>query len=104
MVNNVNIRITSLPTQNIQRGVKHHSKSTGFNHLNKPSSNKPDFLAKKNTKSLDSNNIILIKKKTVEVKPLGIADNKGVILYQQVERGNVFSNRVELVNRFHFKV
>jgi len=100
----VNIRITSLPTQNIRPGIKRDSKLSGFNHLNKPSLNTPQFIAKQNTKSNDLNNVVLIKRITVELKPLGITDNKGVVLYQQVERNNVFSNKVELVNRFHHKV
>ena len=31
-------------------------------------------------------------------------DRKGILLYQQTERDNSFSNRAELVNRFNFKI
>ena len=38
-------------------------------------------------------------------QPISISNNrKGVLLYQQIERDDSFSNRGELINRFHFKI
>ena len=38
-------------------------------------------------------------------QPISINNNrKGVLLYQQIERDDSFSNRGELINRFHFKI
>jgi len=44
-----------------------------------------------------------IKLSSTTFQPISINNNKkGILLYQQIERDYSFSNRGELVNRFHF--
>lgn len=83
---------------------------------------KPKYLLP--TKGLRSNNnsLLLISKKdtsnpklTIKITPNmmqptnkfrteGLADDRRVLLYQQVERNKFSSNRAELINRFNYKV
>ena len=60
--------------------------------LNQPSINKSRF-----SLELTSNTI-----QPMEIRTLN--NKKGILLYQNIERDNLFSNNVELVNRFHYKI
>lgn len=45
-----------------------------------------------------------IKITSSRIQPPAVAEKKGVLLYQQLERNKLFSNGTELINRFNFKV
>lgn len=45
-----------------------------------------------------------IKQSSNIIQPKALVDKKGILLYQQIERNNLFSNNSELTNRFYFKV
>ncbi len=45
-----------------------------------------------------------IKITSARIQPPTIAEKKGVLLYQQLERNNFYSNGTGLINRFNFKV
>lgn len=75
----------------------------------------PTIQAKK-TRSINNNSILVLSKKNISkpqfsirttssvIQPATVADKKGVLLYQQVERNKLFSNQSELVNRFNYRV
>ena len=50
-----------------------------------------------------TNNFLVLSKKTTEIHLRNVADKKGVVLYQQVERSKLLSNGTELINRFNLK-
>ena len=66
--------------------------------------------------AIDSNSILILSKRKSDnpnfsikitssmIQPPTVADKKGVLLYQQIERNKLFSNQSELVNRFNYKV
>lgn len=70
----------------------------------------------KKSQSINNNNLLVLsnKKSTKPqfsikitsniIQPAAVADKKGVLLYQQVERNKLFLNQSELVNRFNYKV
>ena len=76
----------------------------------------------KNPRSTNSDGFLILSKKNIKKPQLslrtasnieesahitqqrGVADKKGVLLYQQIERNKLISNKPELVNRFNFKV
>ena len=45
-----------------------------------------------------------IKQSSNIIQPKALVDKKGILLYQQIERNNLFSNNSELTNRFYFKI
>jgi len=102
----VNIRITPFTPLNTQSKIDRTPKPDRFISPNKPTATKSKSLLipdKKQTKKLN-NTFLLTNKKTMLVRPVVVADKKGVFLYQQIERDKSFSNGSELINRFHFKV
>lgn len=48
-------------------------------------------------------NRLSIKITSSRIQPAAVAEKKGVLLYQQLERNKLFSNGTELINRFNFK-
>lgn len=102
----MNSRITPFTTLNTQSKIDRTSKPNRFISPNKSTTTKSKSLllpSKKQTKKL--NNIFLLtNKKTMLVRPVVVADKKGVLLYQQIERDKSFLNGSELINCFHFKV
>lgn len=46
---------------------------------------------------------ISIKIRSARIQPPAVAEKKGVLLYQQLERNKLFANGTELINRFNFK-
>ena len=110
MENNVDIRITpfsaarSQPKINIadnRNRLAHFSRSSPSNSKQLTSSSP----ARKNTATKSLNDILVLTNKPELAQPsTTIADKKGVMLYQQLERNKLFSNGTELINRFHFRV
>lgn len=45
-----------------------------------------------------------IKQSSNIIQPKELVNKKGILLYQQIERNNLFSNNSELTNRFYFKI
>jgi len=107
----VNIRITPFTTSNTQSKIDQTPKPIRFINPNKSTTTKSTTTksklllipAKKQTTKLN-NTFLLTNKKTMLVRPVVVADKKGVFLYQQIERDKSFLNGSELINRFHFKV
>lgn len=70
----------------------------------------------KSSPATSSNQFLILPKKNRYKSPLvsgvtlnipqpnRIADKKGVLLYQQVEKNKLLSEQPELVNRFHFRI
>ena len=106
----MDIRIT--PFTSYSSLTKKNSKTGINNNYSSFSATKPR--AKKSILVLTSNknNLTSIKKPRLTLRltsnlnqPIRpSADKKGVLLYQQIERDNLFLNKSELVNRFNFKV
>ena len=75
----------------------------------------PSIQSKKSS-SINNNNIPILPKRSSNnpnfsikisssmIQPSAVADKKGVLLYQQIERDKLFTNQSELVNRFNYKV
>lgn len=91
--------------------ASHHS---SFHPIHKPKQHTQVITAPK--KGLTTNNILILSKKGMNkptlsirtvsnnIQPPALADKKGVLLYQQIERNKLFSNGNELINRFNLKV
>ena len=74
---------------------------------NKPTTNKSLLILSK--EKIDQPSInkpqALIKLSSNIFQPISVNnDRKGVLLYQQIEKDDFFSNRGEVVNRFHYKI
>lgn len=74
----------------------------------------------KKPRSTNSDNLLILSKKNIKpqlslrttsnidqtahiAQQRGVADKKGILLYQQTERNKLLPNNSELVNRFYFK-
>jgi hypothetical protein len=105
----MDMHITSFSTFKAQPKTSFTDNPTRFTNFNKSSTKKskklllPPIATEKVSKK-KLNNILILSKKTLVLQPKSGADKKGVLLYQQVERNKLFSNRSELINRFHHKV
>lgn len=73
------------------------------------------FIPAKNTRATNGNLLVFtnnngnptrfsIKMTSNGIQPAAVAEKKGVLLYQQLERNKLFNNGSELVNRFNYKV
>lgn len=110
----MDIRATSFSTLRSQPksiSLEHHNRS---NNINKSSNFNPSTEIKSKSKFLSNlpisktqqqlNNIFILAKKEAGAQAITTADEKGVLLYQQVEMNKTIPNGMELINRFHLKV
>ena len=108
MVLNVDIRITPYRISSTQLQLARRPQSQQSNRFinpNKPSLTKPKLILipeKQQTKKLNSL-FIVTNKRPLLAQPVTLGNKKEILLYQQIERDKSFSDRAELVNRFHFK-
>lgn len=104
----MDIRVTSFSPKQIKPKLKQNENPPHFARLNGPIESKPKRLllaitANKKSPSKDLNSIFMLSKNSISTQPNIRLNNKGVQLYQQIERGKLFTNGAELVNRFNFK-
>ena len=100
------LRITPLSHFATYNKTKAKNSDSTFN-TKKPATNKSLLILSKTKVKQPSINKPQpsIKLSSNIFQPISINNNrKGVLLYQQIERDNSFSNKGELVNRFHFKI
>ena len=99
----MDIRITPFSTSRSQPKPNLTDNRNRFTDFNKSPATKSRrlFLSKIPAKKL--NNILVLSKKTTVAQPITVADKKGVLLYQQIEKNKLFSNGTKLINRFHLK-
>ena len=102
---NVDIGITPFSTVTSHPKTSIADNRNRFTGINKSPATKSRQLVlspnKPQTNNL--NNLFVVSKKSTVAQPIAVADKKGVLLYQQIERNKLFSNGTELVNRFHLK-
>lgn len=104
----MNIRTISFSTPKFHAKAITNDNQNRFISINKSPKTKTKTLlfatTSENKKTNDLNNILVLSKKKPITEPTAVSDKKGVLLYQKVERDNLFSNGAELINRFHFKI
>ena len=101
----MDIRITPLSSFTSMNKPSKATAKNNFSTLNlqKPRSSKSKLLLTLPQKKTQKPQY-LIKFTSKTSQPFAIADKKGVLLYQQVEKNKWLLNGAELVNRFHYKV
>lgn len=101
----MDIRITPFSTLRSQPKTNLADNRNRFTDFNKSLATKPRqlLLLTKKTPTKNLNNMLMLSKKTTMAQPIAVADKKGLLLYQQIERNKLFSNGTELTNRFHLK-
>ena len=101
----MNIRTISFSTPKFHAKSIYNDNQNLFTSLKKSHKTKPhQLLTLAEKKPNELNSVFLLSKKNPITQPIAVSDKKGVLLYQNVERDKSFSNGVELINRFHFKV
>ncbi len=99
----MDIRITPLSTFKSHPKTSLGDNRNRFTDFNKSPATKSRRLFLSTIPAKKLNNILVLSKKTTVVQPITVADKKGVLLYQHIERNKLFSNGAELINRFHLK-
>jgi hypothetical protein len=101
----VDIRITPFSTLRSQPKTNLADNRNRFTDFNKSPATKSRqlLLSTNKTPTKNLNNILVLSKKTTVARPIAVADKKGLLLYQQIERNKLFSNGTELINRLQLK-
>ena len=102
----MDIKITPFSTLRTQPKTNLADNRNRFTDFNKSPATKSRqlILSTKKTPVKNLNNMLVLSKKTTVAQPIAVTDKKGLLLYQQIERNNLFSNGTELINRFQLKV
>ena len=101
----MDIKITPFSTLRSQPKTNLADNRNRFTDFNKSPATKSRqlLLLTKKTPTKNLNNMLVLSKKTTVAQPIAVADKKGLLLYQQIERNKLFSNGTELINRFQHK-